>query len=274
MTKFFTLLFSACLLQLGHHAYAQGNLLVTPRRVVFEGDKKMQELNIANTGQDTATYLISMMEIRMREDGSFEKISTPDSGQNFASSYLRYFPRRVVLAPGEAQMVKVQALKSGELQPGEYRSHLYFRAVPKETPLKETGNADTADISVRLTPVFGLTIPVIIRAGGDSSHISLSDASLEQSGNTTGIRLAFRRSGNMSVYGDLKIEYISPQGQTILAGTVKGIAVYTPNTLRWFRMPLQTGAGIDYHTGKLRIVYEQQKNAHTEVIAETELALH
>ena len=33
---------------------AQGNLLLTPRRIVFEGAKKSMELNLANTGTDTA----------------------------------------------------------------------------------------------------------------------------------------------------------------------------------------------------------------------------
>ena len=35
---------------------AQGNLLITPRRVVFEGTKRSMDLNLANTGQDSATY--------------------------------------------------------------------------------------------------------------------------------------------------------------------------------------------------------------------------
>ncbi|MDQ6609880.1 MAG: hypothetical protein M3Y85_08675, partial [Bacteroidota bacterium] len=60
---------------------AQGNLLVTPKRVVFEGSKRSEELNLANTGKDSATYDISFIQIRMKEDGSMENITTPDSTQ-------------------------------------------------------------------------------------------------------------------------------------------------------------------------------------------------
>jgi P pilus assembly chaperone PapD len=109
---------------------AQGNLLITPMRVVFEGQKKIQELNLANTGNDTARYMISLIEIRMNSNGTFERISEPDSGQLFASKFLRFFPRSVILAPGEAQLIKVQLTKTGQLRDGEYRSHIYFRAVP------------------------------------------------------------------------------------------------------------------------------------------------
>ena len=101
---------------------AQGNLLVTPRRVVFEGTKRSVDLNLANIGQDTATYAISLIQIRMKEDGSFETISTPDPGQNFADQNLRFFPRSVTLPPNEAQVVKVQLLRTNQLTPGEYRS--------------------------------------------------------------------------------------------------------------------------------------------------------
>jgi len=78
-------------------ALAQGNLLITPRRVVFEGNKRTQELNLANTGQDSAKYNVSMIQYRMKEDGSFEEITIPDPGQNFADKYVRFFPRTVSL---------------------------------------------------------------------------------------------------------------------------------------------------------------------------------
>ena len=117
------------------YAHSQGNLLITPRRVVFEGIKKTQELNLANTGKDTAKYNVSIVQYRMKEDGSFQEITTPDEGQNFADKFIRFFPRTVTLAPNEAQVVKMQLIKTDQLKPGEYRSHVYFRAVPKQTAL-------------------------------------------------------------------------------------------------------------------------------------------
>lgn len=109
-------------------AMAQGNLLLLPRRVIFEGSKRYEELNLANTGKDTARYVISLMHIRMKEDGGFEEIGQPDSGDRIADRFVRFFPHSVVLGPGESQVVKIQLTKINELTPGEYRSHLYFRA--------------------------------------------------------------------------------------------------------------------------------------------------
>jgi hypothetical protein len=255
---------------------AQGNLLITPVRVIFEGQKKMQELNLANTGQDSAKYLVSLIEIRMNEDGTFDKINAPDSGQHFASSNLRYFPRTVILAPGEAQLVKVQLTKTSQLAVGEYRSHIYFRAVPNEKPLGEKMPVkDSTDISVKLIPVFGISIPVIIRVGTSDTKVSIDDLALDYS-LPNRLNMTFNRSGNFSVYGDITVNYISPQGKITQVGNVNGLAVYTPNALRHFHLDLDNSLkNVDYHKGKLQVKFTTKNGGTTtSELAQAELPLH
>lgn len=249
---------------------AQGNLLITPRRVVFEGSKRTQDLNLANTGQDTAKYNVSIIQYRMREDGSFEEITEADPGQNFADKFLRFFPRTVTLAPNEAQVVKMQLIKTNELKPGEYRSHVYFRAVPKETALgTEEVVKDSTAIGVKLIPIFGITIPVIIHSGESTTKVNLSDTKLEMlNDTTTRLQFAFNRTGNMSVYGDIEVEHISPQSVSTKVGTVRGIAVYTPNLLRKFQMDLDKKVKVDYHSGSIKITYTSQSDTKPEKLAE------
>lgn len=255
-------------------ATAQGNLLVTPKRVVFEGLKRSEELNLANVGSDTATYMISFIQIRMKADGSVETITEPDTAQIFADKYLRVFPRRVTLAPNEAQTVKVQLTKTNELTPGEYRSHLYFRAVPNEKPLGEKEAFKDSSISVRLVPIFGISLPVIIRQGESTAKLSFSNASLHtESDSSPLLKITFNRSGNMSLYGDVTVNYISLNGKVTKVGNVKGLAVYTPNTVRNFNLLLDKKSGIDYHTGKLQIVYSDDSPKASK-LAEAEVVLN
>jgi len=255
---------------------AQGNLLITPRRVVFEGQKRTQDFNLANTGLDTAKYNISVTNYRMREDGSFEEITTPDAGQNFADKNLRFFPRTVTLAPNEAQVVKMQVTKADQLTPGEYRSHIYFRAVPKQTALgTEEVKKDSTAIGVRLIPIFGITIPVIIRVGESTTKVNLTDVKLEIINDTIPrLQFTFNRTGNMSVYGDILVEHISPKTIITQVGTVRGIAVYTPNSVRRFQMELDTKAKVDFRSGNLKITYTSQSDTKTEKYAEAVLPLH
>lgn len=255
--------------------FAQGDLLITPRRVVFEGNKRVEELNLANTGRDTATYSVSFIQYRMTEDGNFEEITTPDPGQNFADKNLRFFPRSVTLAPGEAQTVRMQAINRERLAPGEYRSHVYFRAVPKEGALGlEEENADTTALSIRLIPIFGITIPIILRVGENNTKVTLSDIGLVQINDTTKIlNVTFNRSGNMSAYGDLRVIHISPEGTNTPIGAVNGIAVYTPNPTRKFNVLIDNNINVDFTKGSIMVEYLSQSDRNPDKLAEAILQL-
>ncbi|MEJ7588948.1 MAG: hypothetical protein WKI04_15435 [Ferruginibacter sp.] len=235
---FFILFFLLILVSIKSNA--QGDLLLYPKRVVFEGTKRSQTLNLANTGKDTVRFLISVIQTRMREDGGFENINQPDSGQFFADKYFRFFPRSVVLAPNEAQTVKIQLINSNEMLPGEYRSHLFFRSEPEKKPLGYDGSVkDTSSISVNLVAVFGISIPVIIRVGECTTRVTLSDVSLESKKDSMpSLKVTMNRSGSMSVYGDVWIDHTSPEGKVTRVGLIKGLALYTPNDKRYVHIAL------------------------------------
>ena len=238
----------------------QGNLLVNPKRVLFEGSKRSEEINLANIGKDTATFIISFNQIRMNEDGSFENILQPDSGQQFADKNLRIFPRTVTLSPNESQVVKLQLIKSNELAPGEYRSHLYFRALPDNKPLGDSSKIknDTA-VAVKITPIFGITIPAIIRVGENNTSVNMSDVSFGIYQDTIPMMdVTFNRNGAMSVYGDIAVDHISNYGKVTRVATAKGVAVYTPTAKRKMKIKLNGNAGADLGGGRLRVKYTDQ----------------
>ena len=279
MGKFpFAGLFSAlifCLLS--GSVRAQGDLMIFPKRVVFEGAVRSEDLNLANIGRDTARYTVSFLQYRMTVDGKFEEITVPDSGQMFADPFLRFFPRSVILAPNEAQTVKVQLTRTTQLQPGEYRSHIYFRSVPNPTPLGSSGETappDTTGISIRLVPIYGLTIPVIIRSGTLDAQLSLSADSVRVLPDTTAVLfMEFHRTGTMSMYGNLTIDHISPQGKTTRVGYVQGLGVYTPNRLRRFQTLMEKADGVDYRSGRLHIEFVEEVNFREVKRAETDFQI-
>jgi P pilus assembly chaperone PapD len=257
------------------NAQAQGDLLITPKRVVFEGQKRSQEITLANIGNDTARYSVSFIQIRMKADGGFEQITAPDAGQNFSDKNLRIFPRQVTLAPKESQVVKIQTSQTSNLSPGEYRSHLYFRALPKQAPLADTTSGmDNKSVAVRLTPIFGISIPIIIRVGESDTKVSLTDLRVEAvAGQAPVLKLQFNRSGNMSIYGDLTVEHISAEGRITQAAIIKGISVYTPNNVRNLEVKLDNRPGIDYKKGVLRVVYASPAEGKPEKFASAEMTL-
>lgn len=265
---FLSLLFSS-------NSFCQGNLLITPKRVIFEGSKRIEEINLANIGKDTATYMISFLQFKMNDDGKFEQTNEDDSNQNYANKNLRFFPRKVTLGPNEAQSVKIQVIKKNELPTGEYRSHLFFRAVKNPKPLGEEDESVRKDsvISIHITPLFGISIPIIIRSGETYSKINIANSSFKMEKDSLPIlKMTFNRTGNISSYGDITVDYISTEGKVTNVGLIKGLAVYTPNIKRNISLILNKMPGIEFKSGKLHIVYSDESPRPVK-IAEEEIIL-
>lgn len=256
-------------------AFAQGDLLISPVRVVFEDNKQKEEISLVNVGNDTATYSISFLQYKMTEDGNFVLIEKPDEGQLFADPYLRVFPRTITLAPREAQVVRLQLRRKPDMAPGEYRSHLYFRAEKETKPLGLETPKDLKLMSVQITPVFGISIPIIIRTG-EVKVVSTIDGLMidKQLDTIVKLNLAIRRSGNISTYGDIVVEYIPSNGKPSEVGLVRGVAVYTSTNKRNFSVRVNNIKGVKLHEGKLRVRYVSPKETPYVLYAEKELLLN
>ena len=250
---------------------AQGDLLIFPKRIVFDGGKRVKQLILSNIGKDTAVYNVSFLQYRMTVNGGFKAVKTPDVGQYFATPYLRVFPRKVTLAPNESQIVKVQLTKATRLKEGEYRSHLYFRAKKNNSPLgQEKKVVDTTAISVKLQAVYGISIATIIKKGTSNTRTTISDLFYEKDKELNHfINFNLIRTGNMSTYGDIHIHYISGDNTTVELAKIKGVAVYTPSEIRKVKIQLASPQGIIFTGGRFKVAYTA--NESKVILADAEL---
>ena len=254
-----------------------GDLLVAPTRVVLEGRQRSAELTLVNTGSATATYRISFIQIRMDENGGTRESETPEPGELSASQLIRYSPRQVVLEPNVAQTVRMQLRKPADLAPGEYRSHLLFRAVPAAEPAAapDVSAAPPQELSIKLTAIYGVSIPVIVRHGETSATVTLSDLELvppSATDATPALRFRMNRTGNRSVYGNLTVTFLPDAGPPVVVGLENGGAVYTPNPFRLIAVALRPPAGTVLAGGILRLTYSAREKRN-ETLAEAVLRL-
>lgn len=260
-----------CLL-FGHSLLAQGNLVINPKRIVFDGKKKTEKLVLSNTGKDSAVYNISFIEYKMKVDGELLPIEREEENLHFASPYVRLYPRIVKLGPNESQILKVQLYNTENITDGEYRSHLYFRAEDEKNALGTVTKAKESPVSVKIEAVFGISIACIIRKGEDKTYLSISDISYSKSKDQENF-LAFKlnRTGNMSAYGDFVITYITPNGKLYEVGTVKGIGLYLPGTTRNMSIKLNAPNNVNFVGGSFKVVFTE--NESKRILAEAGLNL-
>lgn len=264
------------------HAQGPGDLLVTPPRLVFEDSKTYGVLTLVNRGRDTATYQISLVQYRMKTDGEMERIVEPDSGQRFATDLVRFFPRQITIAPGDAQNVRVQrwnggreAGAGGQPDSGEYRSHLFFRSVPRQKPLQPTAaDSSTREFSVQLSAVYGVTVPTIVRIGRPTAIATISDLTAEQIGDSAArVSLKINRSGSASTYGDIIVTLRGADGSERRLTAMHGIAVYVPNAERSIRSILPVPRGTMHPGDLLRVEYEDVNRTPAASLASMDVTL-
>jgi hypothetical protein len=254
---------------------AQGNLQVTPTRLIFDGSQKFINVNLVNIGKDSADYIISFIQYRMSDESSVEEITTPDPGQRFADKYIRFFPRSVKLAPGEFQVIKLQLINSDQLESGEYRSHLYLRALHEDKILGNEEKKDTTTaLSIKIIPIFGISIPVIIRVGESNTTFNITDLKLEKAvDGHNRLHLTIHRTGNMSSIGDISVSYKAPNGKETNLGFAEGMVIYTPNLFRRFTIDLEKNSSVVINKGTIHVTYTMKIGNNTVKLAEADLLL-
>lgn len=252
------------------------NLLVYPTRLVFEGPQRAAQMDLNNTGNETATYRISLVNRRMSDTGEFTAVESAGPGELFADGLVRFSPRQVVLPPGATQTVRVSVRKPADLSEGEYRSHLHFERVPDATGSENVENAGTpGELGVRLRMLVGVSIPVIVRHGATSAAVNLSGLALNRpaAGGQPSLSFILGRTGSRSVYGDLGATFTPSGGTEQQIGKAAGVAVYTPNALRRGQLELHPPAGVPLSRGTLRLTYRERPEAGGKVLAEAVLPI-
>lgn len=261
-------------------AYAEANLMITPSRIMFDERARSAQVTLTNTGTEAGTYRISFLRQNMTENGQFVAVKSNEEGM-FSDPMIRFSPKQLILSPGQSQVIRLMLRKSKDLTKGEYRSHMLFQTLPKpsKNTLADSIKArETGTIKVEIIPVVGISIPIIVRHGKLEYNLTIDNAkmvSASEANPRASISVDMHRGGNSSVYGDFRAVFTpNDGGSPEVIALANGVAVYTPNLLRHFLIPIAAPIGTSFDNGTIRIVFlESGKNEKTGLIAETKLSL-
>ena len=245
-------------------AAAQGDLLVAPTRVIINGGGNA-EVVLSNIGSQAATYRIGVELRRMEPDGDFADVTEAEAsaGEKAALEMLRYAPKRITLLPGQPQAIRLSARPAPDLPDGEYRVHMSFRAVPPAlSPEAAQEQVAAGQLAIRLTPVYGITIPVFIRKGRLNAGATIANPRMGGNATAKWLELDMRRTGQRSVYGEILGKR---GGEQVFQ--IKGIAIYPEVQGRTVKIPL-TAEQIGKLSGPIRIEYREMAENGGQLIAE------
>lgn len=216
-------------------ANAANDLLVAPTRLEFDNRSRSTEVLLSNIGAKPATYRISLVVRRMTPDGKLDDVETPNDIEQRTLDMISYAPRRVVLEPNQPQSIRVAVRKPADLADGEYRVHMMFRAVPEANPVVAATEAPTESFAIQLIPIYGITIPVIVRSGALKAEAEIRAPRIERENGREMVAFELARSGDRSTYGEVRV--LKP-GRAEPIIQARGIAVYTEVASRKVLLPV------------------------------------
>jgi P pilus assembly chaperone PapD len=245
-----------------------GDLLVAPTRVVLDG-RRGAEIILNNIGDEPATYRISVEFRRMTENGDLVDVTTPTETDKKTEDMVVYAPRKVTLAPHQPQAIRIAARPPQGLPDGEYRVHMLFRAIPPATPVVQPSAEQPKGVQFKLTPVYGVTIPVIVRLGSLEATAGIANVHLEKASGTPLISLDLTRDGSRSTYGEVRV---LKAGVKDPIAVQKGVAVYTEIAKRHVSVPIPENFR-SAASGPVTVEYLETYDDGTHLIAETQAVL-
>ncbi|MFM5924129.1 MAG: molecular chaperone [Novosphingobium sp.] len=247
-------------------ARAQGDLLVAPTRVVINNGGTA-EVVLSNIGERPATYRIALELRRMDESGDFNDVAEVDAnpGERAALDMVRYAPRRVTLLPGQPQAVRISIRPPEGLPDGEYRVHMSFRAVPAAPdPAAPAETAPATGVSIKLVPIYGITIPVFFRQGRLEAKAGISNSHLVRTDGGAFVEIDMERSGTRSVYGEI----IGKTARGEVVFNLRGVAIYAEVARRKVEVPVNPEQLAKLH-GPIKIEYRELPENGGALLAET-----
>lgn len=181
-------------------------VLVAPHAVFIDHRSRTGQVYLVNTGNAPEEVSVELKYGYPDTDstgGIFVRlIDEPDSSQPSAAGWVRAFPRRVTVQPGERQVIRLLAQPPAGLPDGEYWSRIIVTSRGQQVAFGGADTAVRAGVSLEVRTIISLTY----RKGPVRTGVVLRDfrASVERDSLIAWVGLA--REGNAAFLGTTRIQ--------------------------------------------------------------------
>jgi hypothetical protein len=160
----------------------------------------------------------------------------PAAGEPSAMAWMRAFPRRLLLQPGQRQIVRVLVEAPGDLADGEYWARVLVSSRGGQPPIEQTQGDVRLQLNVQTTMVMAANY----RKGDVRTSIGIAAASAHRATDGVQMQVDFTRGGNAAYLGRMRADLLDGAGNVV--GTLyDDLAVYRAMRRR-MTFPVPAGA--------------------------------
>jgi hypothetical protein len=217
---------------------------VSPTAVYITSRNPSALLTLINTGSRPEEIELSIgFGYPVSDSAGVLRVDIVDSaggGEPSLTSFLRVFPRRLVLQPGQRQVVRVMVAMPAGAADGEYWGRVLVKSRGGEPPIEQ--NQGNVRMQLSLETTFATA--VFFHKGEVKTGISVPTVSAHRMGDSVQVTLDLARQGNSAFLGRIHAELLDASGVAV-AEVEDVVAVYRALRRRFVLRtgsPLRTGA--------------------------------
>ena len=217
---------------------------VSPTAVYITSRNPSALLTLINTGSRPEEIELSIgFGYPMSDSAGVLRVDIVDSaggGEPSLTSFLRVFPRRLVLQPGQRQVVRVMVSMPAGAADGEYWGRVLVKSRGGEPPIEQ--NQGNVRMQLALETTFATA--VFYHKGDVKTGIAVPAASARRLADSVQFTIDLTREGNSAFLGRVRAELVNAAGATV-ADVEDVVAVYRALRRRFVlrtEAPLPAGA--------------------------------
>jgi hypothetical protein len=219
---------------------------VSPNALYIDSRTRSGTLTLVNTGTAAEEIELGFAFGYPRSDSlgavSVELMSVAPAGEPSAVPWLRAFPRRLRLEPGQRQVVRVLVQPGGAPPDGEYWGRITITARGGQPPVEQRQGQVTFSVSVQTVIVAAVNY----RQGKVATGVAVRRAVAERVDSTARLTLDLERRGNAAFLGRITAALVDSRGRAV-ATAAEDVAVYRDlRRVLTFPLPRGDAGGASY----------------------------
>jgi P pilus assembly chaperone PapD len=217
---------------------------VSPTAVYISAKNPSALLTLINTGTRAEEIELSVGFGYPMTDSAgvlrVDIVDTAPAGEPSVTSFLRIFPRRLVLQPGQRQVVRVMVTMPAGATDGEYWGRVLVKSRGGEPPIEQS----QGDVKMQLSLETTFATAVFYHKGDVKTGIAVPSTSAIRTVDGVQFTIDLTREGNGAFLGRVHAELLDASGANV--GEVEDVvAVYRGLRRRFVihpKTPLTSGA--------------------------------
>lgn len=145
----------------------------------------------------------------------------PAPGEPSALAWMRAFPRRLLLQPGQRQVVRVLVEPPADLPDGEYWARVLVSSRGGQPPIEQT----QGDVRLQLNVQTTLVMAANYRKGDLTTGVNVTAATAARTADGVQLTVDLSRSGNAAYLGRMRAELLDAGGN-VQSTLYDDVAVY------------------------------------------------